>query len=79
MVQDRMSSWNEEGELRGFDDWGYEDRYEDTYDVDVEDENPNLWEADVENLARLAGARNEETIAGGRHTNLVASAVSRWP
>ncbi|HEY0711631.1 MAG TPA: hypothetical protein VGF45_03095 [Polyangia bacterium] len=73
MAQDRMSSWDEDGEVRSFDDWGSED----SYDVDMEDENPNLWEADVESLAALAGARDREAPA--RHAKLVDAAVSRWP
>ncbi|HEY0709157.1 MAG TPA: hypothetical protein VGG33_20270 [Polyangia bacterium] len=75
MAQDRMSSWDEDAEVRSFDDWGSED----SYDVDMEDENPNLWESDVESLAALAASREGDSNVRGRHAYLVDSAVSRWP
>jgi hypothetical protein len=80
MLQDRMASFDDDGEVRGFDeDFGTGEGY----DFDAEDENPNLWEADVASLAALAGARDGQRRMGssrpGHSSNLVDAAVSRWP
>jgi hypothetical protein len=57
MAQDRLSTWDEDGEVRGFDNVDNLDNFgsEDRYDVDIDDDNPNLWEADLDGIAAGPG------------------------
>lgn len=49
MSQDQLFGYDE-SDAHTFDDWGTED----VADIDLDDENPNLWESDVAGPSQVA-------------------------